>query len=320
MKKITKIKYFILWLVVWISLLSIWVYASVTWDWTIWKLFERLWTSGHYYYRLIWDNIKDNTVDSSEIENNTLTANDLAANSVWSSELANNAVDTNAIQNWVVTENKIAQNTLDDSEIQDNSLTASSLAANSVWSSELANNAVDTNAIQNWAVTENKIAQNTLDDSEIQDNSLTASSLAANSVWNSELQNEIEIKKIYNWYKGSTLKNENYNVVIDDTLYVKKNLYVDWSIISNTIVMSWIWCSACPNWYETFLIYRRSRNMKAQRCKNLLNWRSKVNWYNNTPVCAVRWDYWDNKKLNSWMSPRNIGSNEIVNIYWYAKD
>lgn len=142
MKKITKIKYFILWLVVWISLLSIWVYASVTWDWTIWKLFERLWTSGHYYYRLVWDNIKDDTVDSTEIENNSLTADDLAANSVWSSELANNAVDTNAIQNWAVTEDKIKQNTLDDSEIQDNSLTASSLAANSVWNSELDNSAI----------------------------------------------------------------------------------------------------------------------------------------------------------------------------------
>ena len=104
MKKIVKTKYFIIWLIVWISLLSIWTYASVTWAGTLWSLFEKVWT----VYRFVWDNIKDNTVDSSEIEDNTLTADDLADNSVWSWELANNAVDTNAIQDKVVTSIKIA--------------------------------------------------------------------------------------------------------------------------------------------------------------------------------------------------------------------
>jgi hypothetical protein len=86
--KITKSKYFISWLVVWLSILSTWVYASVTWAGTIWSLFELVWSN----YRLLWDNIKDNTIDSSEIEENAIT----------NSELGNDAVKSWNIKNWEV--------------------------------------------------------------------------------------------------------------------------------------------------------------------------------------------------------------------------
>ena len=152
--KIIKSKYFILWLIVWLSLLWTWVYASVTGAWTLWSLFEKVGS----VYRLIWDNIKDNTVDSSEIENETLLSED----------------------------------------------------------------------IKNWEVKNVDLADNSVNSAKVVNNSLTSDDLAANSVWNSELQDNLDIQSINNWRNWSISK---YSwVKIDDTLWVKKNLYVDGGI------------------------------------------------------------------------------------------
>jgi len=66
MKIIIKTKYLIIWIIIWLSLISAWVYATGTQPGKIGSLFEKIWSS----YKLRWDEIKDNTVDNSEIENN----------------------------------------------------------------------------------------------------------------------------------------------------------------------------------------------------------------------------------------------------------
>jgi hypothetical protein len=105
MKNKINIKSLILWIFIWLFMLStLWVFASVTWAWTIWSLFKKIWT----VYKLMWDEIEDNTVDSSEIEDNTLTSADLAANSVSNSELAPNSVYSNNILNKTIQKEDIA--------------------------------------------------------------------------------------------------------------------------------------------------------------------------------------------------------------------
>ena len=93
--KITKSKYFIFWLIVWLSLLWTWVYATVTEAWTLWSLFEKVGSS----YKLLWDNIKDNTIDSSEIENETLKSEDIKNWEVKNEDLADNSVDNRVLKN-----------------------------------------------------------------------------------------------------------------------------------------------------------------------------------------------------------------------------
>lgn len=54
------------------------------------------------------DQIKDNTVDSSEVQKDSLAARDLAVDSVGSSELAPNSVNSSSIQDGQVQANDIA--------------------------------------------------------------------------------------------------------------------------------------------------------------------------------------------------------------------
>lgn len=84
MRNIKIIKWFIIWLIIWISLFSVWVFASVSWAGILWNLFEiitintKIWDDEYVWqYRLLWDNIKNNTVDSSEIEDWTVKLEDL---------------------------------------------------------------------------------------------------------------------------------------------------------------------------------------------------------------------------------------------------
>ncbi len=77
-----------------------------------------------------WDQIQDNTIDSSEIQNGTITWTDIANWSIADSDISSLNGD------------KIWNGTIDWSEIQDNTLTASDLAANSVWNSEMIDNPI----------------------------------------------------------------------------------------------------------------------------------------------------------------------------------
>ena len=59
MKTITKTKYFISWIIIWLSLISIWTYATYTQPGMIGSLFKKVWSS----YKLIWKNITE-TIES----------------------------------------------------------------------------------------------------------------------------------------------------------------------------------------------------------------------------------------------------------------
>ena len=114
MKNLKTHKSFFVWLIIWLSFLSIWTFAAVTGAWTIWSLFELIsiddWDDVIGEYRLSWDNIKNDSIDSSEVEDDSLTASDLAIDSVWNDELINvptvaTLYATNRI--WIWTTNPI---------------------------------------------------------------------------------------------------------------------------------------------------------------------------------------------------------------------
>lgn len=96
MKTILKIKYIIIWLILWFLITWLNSYAATTQTWTLWELFEKIWS----VYRLVWDNIKDDTIDTTEIENNTLTVDDLWTNSVWNDELIDAPLFNNINFEW----------------------------------------------------------------------------------------------------------------------------------------------------------------------------------------------------------------------------
>jgi len=104
--KITKSKYFISWLIFAWLIMWTWVFASTTWAGTIWSLFKKVGSD----YRLMWDNIENNTIDSSEIEDNTLTSDDLWINSVWNSELQDNSIWSSKIIDWTIREEDLDPN------------------------------------------------------------------------------------------------------------------------------------------------------------------------------------------------------------------
>ena len=98
-------KKYIAWFIVWILSMSAITYAA--WNWTIGDLFVQVWTQ----WKLVWDNIQDNTVDnsklkdetveSSKIKNGTIIADDLADSSIWSWKLIDNTVSSN-VTDWDV--------------------------------------------------------------------------------------------------------------------------------------------------------------------------------------------------------------------------
>ncbi len=73
--KIKNIKYLVIWIIIWLSLLSIATYAYTTQAGKIGSLFVKItstsWDDTAWEYRLDWKNIKDNTVDNWELKNTT---------------------------------------------------------------------------------------------------------------------------------------------------------------------------------------------------------------------------------------------------------
>jgi hypothetical protein len=86
-------KKYIIWFIIW--LLWVWTMTYAAWNGTIGDLFTISW--GHWV--LIWDNIKDNTIDSSEIENGTIETDDIGNNVITEEKL------------FTTLKNKIAANT-----------------------------------------------------------------------------------------------------------------------------------------------------------------------------------------------------------------
>jgi len=97
-----------------------------------------------------WDRIRQNSIDSWEIQDNSLTTNDILNNTITENDISDSfkARDSDKLD-WLDSTSflrawsswdQIQDGTIDSSEIQDNSLTASDLAENSVWNSELVNN------------------------------------------------------------------------------------------------------------------------------------------------------------------------------------
>lgn len=63
----------LIWLLLWIWLtFSLWAFAAS--NWYLWDLFT---INSSWEYKLLWDEILDNTIDSSEIEDNTITEEDV---------------------------------------------------------------------------------------------------------------------------------------------------------------------------------------------------------------------------------------------------
>ena len=75
MEKWIKWKYLLMWIIIWLSF--IWITTYAAWNWSIWGLFQNVSGIG---WRLIWTNIKDETITSNQIKDNTIKQDDLGTN------------------------------------------------------------------------------------------------------------------------------------------------------------------------------------------------------------------------------------------------
>jgi len=93
MKRIEEVKYVAVWIILWLWMIWFSSYAAVTWGGTIWSLFVEI--TGNYY--LDWDNIQNETVDSSEIENETIET--------W--DIKNSTILWEDIMDWEISQAKL---------------------------------------------------------------------------------------------------------------------------------------------------------------------------------------------------------------------
>lgn len=111
-------------------------------------------------------------------------------------------------------------------EIQDNTVDESELEENSVGSSELQENAIDGTHIADGSIEQDHLASGVFGDAD------TLDTLDSTDFY----KKTDDIKFLQNGWPDSYNKNAYHNVVVDDSLWVKKNLYVDgqitWSVSS----------------------------------------------------------------------------------------
>lgn len=91
-------KNIIIWLIVWIFATSSTMYAATTQSWTLGALFEKM--SSNYFLK--WDSIKQNTVDSTEIEDNTLQWIDIKDETIESRDIKNGTILKEDIKTGVI--------------------------------------------------------------------------------------------------------------------------------------------------------------------------------------------------------------------------
>lgn len=92
MKKINLkvFKPYIVWFIIWLCFVSWYSFAAWS-NWTIWELFKKVWNS----WFLVWDNIEDETIESSKIKDGSISASDVWKNAIWWPEIADNILFTN---------------------------------------------------------------------------------------------------------------------------------------------------------------------------------------------------------------------------------
>ncbi len=176
-----------------------------------------------------WDRIRQNTIDSSEIQNEsivsadidngTLTYSDTNVNSIQrrvaSSCSAGSSIRVINNDGTVVCETDDSGGT--NSDTQDLSISGRTISLVNGWSVTVPSSNTDTQNLSlatstdvlsltnGWSVdftylrNGDTITDNTVDSSEIQDDTLTSNDLAANSVRNSELANDITVTTMRAW-------------------------------------------------------------------------------------------------------------------------
>ena len=111
-------KNIIIWLIVWIFATSSTMYAATTQSWTLGALFEKI--SSNYFLK--WDSIKQNTVDSTEIEDNTLQWVDIKDETIESRDIKNGTVQSIDLKDGAVTTADIQNTTILSEDIKDETI------------------------------------------------------------------------------------------------------------------------------------------------------------------------------------------------------
>lgn len=100
------LKKYIIWFIIWLSLISSIAYAANTWS--IWSLFENI--SWIWYLKV--DSIKDDTIDSSKIKDETITSADIKDWEISTSDLASDSVTSNKIKDGTIIEDDLDESLL----------------------------------------------------------------------------------------------------------------------------------------------------------------------------------------------------------------
>lgn len=128
----------IIWLIVWIFATSSTIYAATTQSWTLGSLFEKI--SSNYFLK--GDSIKQNTIDSSEIENDTLQ---------WM-DIKNETIESRDIKNWTVESIDLKDGTITTADIKNTTILSEDIKDNTIISWNIKNETIESIDIKNGTI------------------------------------------------------------------------------------------------------------------------------------------------------------------------
>lgn len=115
---------------------------------------------------------------------------------VTEAKMANDSISTRAIINGAVVKDKLAENSVSKDKIIDGAVTEEKIGTNAVTAVKLANGAVTTGKLSKNAVTEEKMANDSIKTRAIVNASVTTDKLADGAVTSDKLANAIEFKSV----------------------------------------------------------------------------------------------------------------------------
>lgn len=223
MKNIKNIKQYSIWFIIWITLVTV---SSVYWsvNGSIGSLFEY----NGSIWKLLWTNIKDNTISTDQIQDNTITENDISDNFKARDSNLLDGIDSTWFFKIGTSGDQILDWTIDSTEIQNYSLTASDIASNSIWNYQL-NNA--DNFIFNGTI---DFRWDTIITTPNDSNDITNKSYVDSQYWTLNSR----ITTLESWASSWWVK-----------------------------FLLWYWCWSCPHGYYTSTNYSFSPPIVTYLCK-----------------------------------------------------
>ena len=301
-KIITNSKYLTIWFIIWLSIIWAWTYAWLTWAGTLWSLFEKVWPSN---YKLIWTNIKDESITNLQIERNTITEDTIIDDfKARDSDKLDWFDSTNFIKVWDAWD-LIADNTIDTSEIENGTILEEDL-------SQWIKDKLVSKCILFWRTINHWFT-------------ITAYSTSSVPYWSTCLK---ETRVCNNWDLSWNYTFKNCSEASP------KKCTLEWKTINHWVSITAYSASSVPSWKECLKQTRTCDNWVLSWNYDFLNcsvaspksctfkWETINHWSTITAYSTSTVPHWKNclrhtRTCNNWVLSINEDFNEWASQNWF---